>query len=233
MWQLDQHLAMGNWPPLWLESRLDQAPLGWRVTLGGNDLAGRWWQIRLPWLGNVVPCDQYVRGNDLVVRYPLQSRERLEPVVYWRALAGPASEWGGVELILSMQTDSLDSDPSVFVRTWTSSQGVYFLDHAGKLVRLEATRRRLGTEESLPVLVLRTKFGTYIEMVYPGDFCSVRVAQVADRASIAWKLFAERLEKGVIRRTRVQGIFASSDVSPQTIVQAYDAFCQAPLPLTA
>ncbi len=232
MWHLEQYRATGTWPPLIFQAQLDRPVQGWHVCAKGHWLEGRWWQLRVPYLGSMDPEECYIRGNDLVVDYPLMPDRHLKPQIYWRAVSEIGSCWNGMELIVSMQTDSLDSDSSVVIRTHGLWDTIQYLDADRELRDVNGSRARFGPSVALPVLVLRGKYGTYIETVYPGDFVSVKVARVHDRVSVSWQLFAERLEKGVIRRTRLQGVFGWDHSSREAIVEAFEAFCSAPLPLT-
>ena len=65
------------------------------------------------------PLDTYVRGNDLVARFNSQGHP-FDREIYWRVINCDAVEESesedqsmvGVELIYSLQTDSLDSNPA-------------------------------------------------------------------------------------------------------------------------
>jgi hypothetical protein len=57
----------------------------------------------------------YVRGADLVVSYRMSKTPAICWQVYWRELACEDNAIGGIELILSVETDLLDSDPRLWV----------------------------------------------------------------------------------------------------------------------
>lgn len=209
--------------------RLSRASDGWQVELGGITIAGRFWQLRLAALSRLVPQDVYVRGDDLIATYGVGC-PGVRPQVYWRAgrsVEGPAV----VELIFSVQTDQRDSDPRATLRTWLAGAQLSVLGKAGEILPIEHRRTHLDAGQSEPMFVFRGSFGTYLEMVYPADFIGVDVVQRQGRQVVTWRVFEERLEKGVIRRTRVRGVFSSSPVSQRQVQQIYAEFCNQPLPL--
>ena len=66
-------------------------------------------------IGRPVCESVYVRGADLVVSYRMSKTPAIRWQVYWRELACGDNSLGGIELILSVQTDLLDSDPRLWV----------------------------------------------------------------------------------------------------------------------
>jgi hypothetical protein len=65
--------------------------------------------------GRPVCESAYVRGADLVVSYRMSKTPAIRWEVYWRELACKDNTIGGIELILSVETDLLDSDPRLWV----------------------------------------------------------------------------------------------------------------------
>ena len=57
----------------------------------------------------------YVRGTDLVARYAQTPPHQISPQIYWRADHLPKHRAVKIEMVLSMQTELLDSDPQVSV----------------------------------------------------------------------------------------------------------------------
>jgi hypothetical protein len=82
-----------------------------------------------------------------------------------------------------------------------------------------------------PLIVFQRDGWSYAEMVYPGDFTESYIRRSDDGWHTTWDLFPERLEKGVIRRARMRGVFfAGEDLS--TALAAFEHFQASPLPLT-
>lgn len=167
--------------------------------------------------------DHYIRGRDLVASYAPTTAERLHPQIYWRVLDTHELPEGacGLELIVSMRTDLLDSHP----RLTTTSQLP-----AGEL---------LSAGDLPPGLFLARPSGasySYVEMLHPSDYAASPdkggKEVNAKGMQLHFSLFPERLEKGVIRQSRLQAIFVprASDLADAQAAQR--RFAATPPPLT-
>lgn len=187
--------------------------------------------------------DAYVRGNDLVASYEVADRGDVQPHVYFRA--SRLQDAAGLELIVSMQTGLLDSQPESIVTSELNASEVLVLDSVMDRVP-EPLATGGGTIEYLGsagraayLFVFRLDDSlSYAEMVHPGDFVSVSLtstksADGGTRHKLAWRLFPERLEKGVIRRSRMAGWFLPRENDQQVAADVFSAFVHEPLPLTA
>jgi len=197
-------------------------------------------QVELP--------DCYVRGGDLVATYAKLPPHLIQPQLYWRA----SSERGGdvcrLELVLSMQTELLDSDPQASVMSFGWETELF---HTGELIGTEFERvegPRVSPEDRPSTLsfernstashlfVFRhAKTGvSYAQMVHPSDFVSLDVhVEDSDKPwLIDSKLFSERMEKGVIRRARICGWFLPAENDLAVAVELARQFIDEPLPLT-
>ena len=187
-------------------------------------------------------ADAYIRGADLVALYEPLSPHQVQPQVYWRARRDEARQAVGVEMIVSMQTSLLDSNPETVVATGMPIGDVGSPGEQPKtLNHLEHTDFPLALSPDgpklRPGLVIYQPRDTpfaYIEMVHPADFVSMQVE--LNRWGETWattRLFSERLEKGVIRRARIAGwhIPRKSDVLGSSWC-LYTQFAAEPLPLT-
>jgi hypothetical protein len=178
----------------------------------------------------------YVRGNDLVATYARSAQQRIAPQLYLRA----AQELGGVahiEMVLSVNTDLLDSQPE----SWVSCALLAELFHATNLSaprfqKIVADPLRLinsaASREHLFVLRRRDRIFSYAQMAHPTDFVSASIV-AGEVATVFLKLFPERLEKGVIRRGRVCGWFLPVENDLASAVELARQFVDEPLPLTA
>lgn len=182
--------------------------------------------------------DAYIRQDDLIATYlgPADpNRVRLQ--CYWRGLAAvPGGRLGGCELVISVQTDLLDADPSLTVESFLPAANVLRMEHADqpRFVALEPSSSPWSVEASPGVFLFRPRRQwSYLEMVYPSDFAR---AQIVAQSPPAWRLtsslFPESLEKGVIRRGRIRGIFLPREEDETIALAAYREFVASPLPLT-
>ena len=68
----------------------------------------------------------------------------------------------------------------------------------------------------------------YLEIVHPTDFCSSTIKN----NSTEWQIIDHRLEKGVIRRARMQAWWIRGDNVLNTANALYDEFSSSEPPLT-
>ncbi len=73
---------------------------------------------------------------------------------------------------------------------------------------------------------------SYAEMVVPADFQGGRVQQTPECTRLAYELFPESLEKGVIRRGRIRSLFLPRQRDAQAAWDVYEDLCTGTPPLT-
>jgi hypothetical protein len=187
--------------------------------------------------------ETYARGADLVALYEPLAPHQVQPQVYWRARRDEARQGVGVEMIVSMQTSLLDSNPETVVATGMPIGEVLgsLGEQANVLNRLEHAQFPLvlsttdgAHRPSLVVYQPRDTAFAYLEMVHPSDFVATQVE--LNKWGETWattRLFSERLEKGVIRRARIAGwhLPRKTDVL-DSAWGLYTQFAAEPLPLT-
>jgi len=183
----------------------------------------------------------YVRGTDLVAHFERTPSHHLTLALYWRAGYSREHRSVSMEMILSMQTDLLDSLPQAQVHSFSQGGQLWQTDSFSKK-RFEQVRanqvgaRRAGQTSPEQLFVFRNeKLGlSYAQTVHPSDFVAAEIG--ADEISGLWgvasKLFPERLEKGVIRRGRICGWFMPVENDLETAVALARQFANEPLPLT-
>jgi hypothetical protein len=183
------------------------------VNWAGSLIEGRVLGPQLPRVSGAQPpiTECYIRGSDLVTSFERPGPLAAVPHVYWRVRHGNAARAVGIELIVSMRTDLLDSEPQTHVVTE--------LSHA--TIRYEPFRML-----DLPGGV------SFFQIVHPDDLFAVEERRIGDRYRIRATLFPERLEKGVIRRARICGWFLPSDSDLAVAVELAREFIAEPPPLT-
>lgn len=188
----------------------------------------------------------FARGDDLIAIHSERSDNPFRAQIYWRLIrsisavdpSGPGRGIVALELILSIQTNSLDSDPALEVETELPATAVSQLADiasAGFVERLATTAGiEMGPESGLGCFQFANFGGQlgYAEMVHPADFRRSKLTAGRGGLRLSHRLFAERLEKGVILRSRLRGFFATTDGSPDMIANAYNSFAQSEPPLT-
>jgi len=174
--------------------------------------------------------ESYVRGQDCIANYAPIPPDQVQPQIYWRGSFDPAKNATGLEMIVSMQTSLLDSDPLVaIVSELPAGEELSWCDRewqpiGGGQARLERDKGHSG------LFLLRPENAdwSYAEAVFPSDF--VQTDRLLSRSH---PLFAERLEKGVIRRGRVAGWLLPRERDQELALALWNTFCQSPPPLTA
>jgi len=159
--------------------------------------------------------EAYVRGGDLVATYQQGPGRSARPQVYWRYLNH--REYGdAVEVLVSMQTDYLASDPRVYLSSEILCSSLLHLPSSGseslETVKIKGESLELSPQDSLPLLLARGAADaiSYGEVIHPSDFAGAQVRRDGDGFRVEYQLFTESLEKGVIRRGRALGLFVSS-----------------------
>lgn len=213
----------------------------YQIRYQGSALSGhRLLRLEIPDLADPIPdeviSEAYARGRDFIVSYRPTSSFRFTPQVYWRAQS--ADGMRGVELMISMQTDVLDSRPVVQASSLVSSGSAWRLEVAAESfveVPLAAEPTVLSTESSAPLVLVRgdNESFSYLEMAYPTDpfeFWVQRDAQAG--VNLGFRLMHEHLEKGVIRRLRVAAWYVPRQNDMQLAADLYRKLLQAEPPLT-
>ncbi len=184
--------------------------------------------------GKPAAIEQYVRGGDLVATYMDCPAPALRTQIYWRVNSHPSADAvAAVELVISVQTSLLNSSPRLATRSLLA------VDEARCLTSTDAARRSdLGRSSCYLYRLAETPF-SYAEMVEPAQSLeSVIEGDVpgADarfkRLALRHELFPERLEKGVILRARVLGVFLDRRDDQSAAERHYAAFLSAEPPLT-
>jgi len=184
--------------------------------------------------------DHYVRGPDLVLTYAAAAAGDVQSQVYWRVLSSAQADACGLETIVSVQTDRLNSDPASGTSTHISAEEIWTLGSDDVLERCDlgeasSRGRAIAGNRGLFLFRLPACELSYLEMVHPSDLTEARVVLVDAAAHVArsfLRLFAERLEKGVIRRGRVRGLFLPRAGDTAIAPALYREFVESTPPLT-
>jgi hypothetical protein len=256
MWRFDKHTAI-----------LDSSSLTFEIDTQSPEsgascfkLAGAVWQganpLQIhtfdPFVMGQPRCENvYLRGPDLVLSYRMSRVPEFSWQVYWRALANQEGMFDGVELIVSVQTDLLDSDPRLTVESYLSTSQLLQLKFGEKeriVGQMPSTSHEPTWTEiaSTPASSILDPPGallyrpacaahSYLEMIHPADFAGLELSWKTSNspASTArFLLFDEPLEKGVIRRGRLRTVVLPRDDDLATARACYQSFVESPIPLT-
>jgi hypothetical protein len=197
-----------------------------------NDADEEFWPLSL--------AEAFVRGDDLVATYQPISGWPFSPQLYWRAnelesLEGVSSS---VSLLVSIQTHLLDTCPQIGVASRFSRGELFLLStRDGDRPRVEPVphSRTISPAGEICCVLLRLDGWplSYVEIVQPGDFRESVLRRDNNGITVEWHLFADFLEKGVIRRARVHAALLTRDHDFELAAACCVATQQLELPLTA
>jgi hypothetical protein len=194
--------------------------------------------------------DAYVRGSDLVATYDETPPHHVRTQAYWRRIE-PAEFCAdhavriviGFELILSVNTSLLDSDPQATIGSVVSPIADVFELRSSNDRNLIVTKAKAPANSNLQtggstdgfIARLAHEHLSYVELLHPADF-GTSTATVADGTTpclqIAHHLFRQRLEKGVILRARVRGGLVEQSHDEAIAAAAFRQFAATEPPLT-
>lgn len=213
------------------ELQIDGRPISTACNPLGVDLVGG---AKRP---SPAAVEEYVRGGDLVATYADCPAPQLRSQIYWRATSHRTEgAIAAIELVISVQTSLLDSSPRLATRSTLNVDEAVYLPSAGDAKRVEE-----GKSSCCLYRLSETPF-SYAEMVHPAQSQESAVEVPANagaggdagstRLELRHQLFPERLEKGVILRARVLGVFLDRQGDLEAAARHYAAFLAAEPPLT-
>ena len=159
--------------------------------------------------GGETLIDAYARGRDLIATYAQTPARTSRPEIYWSIVND--DDMVGIEATIGVQTSLLDSDPTV--RSSTSFPPGK-LSNLASIAAAEWISLSAGDEvsaESASLFLFRPNDASwsYAEIVYPSDFQGAEVTEgdSSGTMQLNFALFPEFLEKGVIRKARIQALW--------------------------
>jgi|tagenome__1003787_1003787.scaffolds.fasta_scaffold20922815_3 hypothetical protein len=184
--------------------------------------------------------EAYVRGDDCVACYGPTDNWPYSPQLYWHAntLSEVERSLTSMSLLVSVQTHLLDTLPRIVVTSQFPSGETHFIatgeNEGAEIVPIEsdcalhptgAVSCTLHRHRSAPV--------SYAQIVAATDFRQLRFDRdPVNHMSAKWELFADFLEKGVIRRARVHGVLLPRENDIELALECCAAVERIPLPLT-
>ncbi len=185
--------------------------------------------------------DCYVRGDDLIAVYEAAGGKALRSQLYWRRIPTneSASNTLGIELIASVQTELLHSEPCLKVVSEINGREVCQMASNGDtpLVSWKSVpRQNLDSADAQGggVFVIRGVGPgfDFVQSVHPSDLHRTWVSERNGVVSLVHELFAEPLEKGVMRRGRVRCWLRPQTEDVAWVADYYRAWLNEPPPLT-
>lgn len=180
-------------------------------------------------------AESYVRGNDLVASYQSTDDWPFSPQLYWRAysLRTVDGVLASASLLVSVQTHLLDTVPQIAVASRMPCEESLLVSLSGGAARIDPSKTIPSTNGDCCVVSrFRDMPLSYLEIMPAGDFHATSQLAEGKRAAFEWRLFAEFLEKGVIRRARVHAAIVPRENDIEIAAACCKAIDRLELPLT-
>lgn len=182
-------------------------------------------------------ADAYVRGDDLVASYKPTDDWPYSPQLYWSAnpLEGIDGLLGSLSLLISVETHLLDTWPRITVTSQLKCEKLLQVTPtSGTTNALQGNYTVRASNTACCILHrLDSSPISYVEIMPASDFRELTVRQDASgEMRVEWHVFADFLEKGVIRRSRLQTAFLPRANDVQLALACCEATNCRPLPLT-
>jgi hypothetical protein len=183
-------------------------------------------------------AESYVRGNDLVASYLAIDDWPFSPQLYWRvnSLCAVRGVLASVSLLVSVQTHLLDTVPQIVVTSLVPNEELLLLGVSGtqpRAARIDSSQIIPATNRDCCIISrFRGVPLSYIEIMPAGDFHAISFRAGEAGMAFEWRLFAEFLEKGVIRRARIHTAIVPRDNDIEIAAACCKAIDGLELPLT-
>ena len=185
-------------------------------------------------------ADAYVRNRDLVATYAPSAAWPYAPQIYWRAepLTPNGVAIAALSVLVSIQTNLLDTHPLLSAASQLPADEVLSIASGDQSPQYEPLARgthSIQSDASTHGLVWRLPGGqiSYAEFATASDFQQLTVEVAPNNLCTShWQLFADFLEKGVIRRARLQATFLPRENDVTLAAEFARSLASRPLPLT-
>ncbi len=183
---------------------------------------------------SVHPTDTYVRGDDLILTGQFSGAPEVGLQVYWRVLQDEAHGVMGVEAIVSAQTELLDSDPASTVTSRWPRGTVLVAASGGEPKFVPLSLMPHASAEGRGVVLIRPDNApiSFLEMVHPADDRGATIESSDEYLVTRYPVLTERLEKGVIRRSRLRAMFLPREHDAAIAEKLFQRFASSEVPLT-
>ncbi len=225
-WQIDHQRARTADRRLAVDFR--QRALTWSDECGSG-------QVLQLICGDCTPSlrEAYIRQDELVTRYDGIPADRSGVELRWRYVPGSPTAWT-LAWLLSIQTERLDLSVHCTCRSQWDRHTIYVRTPTRGWFRWDGSVLEAGRNQptqAIAVELADDRF--YLEAIWPTDYAGLYLGRLMEYTVAAWRLAEDHLEKGVIRRMRLQASCLDVPFDADAADAAYEAFLDSPVPLTA
>ena len=173
----------------------------------------------------------YTRERDLIATYGKQANQVNHAEIMWRYITSsnetPSSV--GVEVVATLQTDELYQPTRLTSQTTLTCSNVFTYSPEGVWLDSETNS---DTANAIAILCHLNNGASYLEIAHPMDAQMCTLDYNGESARWEFLLLHQELEKGVIRRARIQGWWCSEPLTQDAASELIVNLANSPLPLT-
>ena len=173
----------------------------------------------------------YTRERDLIATYGKQANRANQAEIKWRYMtsANDTESRVGIEVVATLQTDKLYQPAKLSSQTALTADNISTCSTDGTWL---ASPANAATTNTIAVLCHFSNGASYLEIAHPMD--AQGFALDCNGQSTRWEflLLEQELEKGVIRRARIQGWWCREHLTQNDASELITIYANSPLPLT-
>jgi hypothetical protein len=173
----------------------------------------------------------YTRDRDLIATYGKQTNQANHAEFMWRYMTSSNETQSsvGVEVVATLQTDELYQPARLTSQTSLTSGNISTYSSAGTW---SDAPTNATTANAIAILCHFSNRTSYLEIAHPMDAQGFTLDCSAESTRWEFLLLDQEIEKGVIRRARIQGWWCSEHLTRDAASELIALLANSPLPLT-
>jgi len=173
----------------------------------------------------------YTRERDLIATYGKQANQENHAEIMWRYMTSPNDTQStvGVEVVATLQTDELYQPAILTSQTALTADNISTYSPEGTWLNSEADA---PTANAIAILCHFSNGASYLEIAHPMDAQGFTLNCSGESTRWEFLLLDQEIEKGVIRRARIQGWWCSEFLTRGAASELIANLSNSPLPLT-
>ena len=173
----------------------------------------------------------YTRDRDLIATYGKQANQANHAEFMWRYMtfSNKTQSSVGVEVVATLQTDELYQPARLTSQTSLTSGNISTYSSAGTW---SDDQTNATTANAIAILCHFNNGASYLEIAHPMDAQGFTLDCSVESTRWEFLLLDQEIEKGVIRRARIQGWWSSEHLTRDVASELIALLVNSPLPLT-
>ncbi|MBT4694896.1 MAG: hypothetical protein HOB73_16290 [Planctomycetaceae bacterium] len=173
----------------------------------------------------------HTRERDLIATYDTQANQANHAEIMWRYMTSTneTSSKVGVEVVTTLQTNELYQPAILTSQTALTADNFFTYSPEGTWFNNEANA---PTPNTIAILCHFSNGASYLEIAHPMDAQGFTLNCSGESTGWEFLLLDQKIEKGVIRRARIQGWWCSESLTQDAASELIANLESSPLPLT-